>query len=150
MHGATLFLGEEVCGAAQMVPYEVVEDDDQHDGDSPREEGSYPHNNCSVHLVAVVTPGQRHIYPVHGEIDRGDGIDPAQRHGGEVRHQDDGNTGQFSDPGLGEVLLGRRAAKNEVALDGEHRHDPGGAVERSILQEPQDGTPGIGVPKGLQ
>ncbi|TNN85424.1 hypothetical protein EYF80_004446 [Liparis tanakae] len=34
----------------------------------------------------------RHIYPVHGEIDRGNGIDPAQRHGGEVRHQDDGNT----------------------------------------------------------
>ena len=148
MHNAALLLGEEVAGTAKMISYEVVEDDDQDNGYSSREEGGYPHYDSSVGLIAVMTPGLCHILPVHRKGDRCDIIDPAQWHRDKMGHEDNSNTGQFSDPGLGEVLLGYCAAENKVALDGEYHHYPGGAVHWSILQESQDATPGLGMPEG--
>lgn len=65
-------------------------------------------------------------------------------------HQDDGKARQFGDPCLREALLGRGAAEDQIPLNGEHHHDPGGAVEGAVLQEAQDAAPGVGVPEGLR
>lgn len=46
--------------------------------------------------------------------------------------------------------LGCCAAEDKITFYGECHHDPGGAVEGSILQESQDATPRVGMPEGLQ
>lgn len=150
MHDTVLFLRKEVAGAAKMISYEVVKDDDQHDGDSPRQEGGYPDYDSRVGLITVTTSWQRHILPIHSQVNMFDDIDPGQWHREEMGHKDNSHAGQFSDPGLGEVLLGSCAAENKVSLDGEHHHDPGGAVQRSVLQESQNAAPGVGVPERLK
>lgn len=66
IHDAPFLLSEEVAGPAQMVPNEVVEDDDQHNGDSSREEGSYPDYNCRIGVIAISTAGECHVLSVHG------------------------------------------------------------------------------------
>lgn len=61
-----------------------------------------------------------------------------------------GHAGQFGDPSLGQTLFDGCAFEDKVAFNGENHNNPGGAAERSMLQESKNATPWLGVPKGLQ
>lgn len=116
-----------------MVPNEAIEGDDQHNGNSSGEEGSYPHYDCRVGVIAISASREGCVLPMYGEVHRCDDIDPAHGHRHQVGQQDNNRADHFSGPGLGKVLLGCWAAEDQVALDGEHHHNPGGAVERAVL-----------------
>lgn len=149
--GAALFLGEEAAGTAQVVGDERVVDDNEDDGDAGGEEGRDPHDGGGVERLAVEAARQRHVARLQRQRDRRHLVDPAHGHGGQVRHQHHAHAGEHGGAGAREALLGGRGAQHQVALDGEHHHDPGAAVEGPVLEDAHGGAPpGVGVPEWLQ
>ena len=148
--GAPLLLGEELAGAAQVVGDERVVDDDEDDGEAAGEEGGDPHQHRGVQGLLVAAARQSDVPRLQRHVDRRHLVDPTHGHRDQVGDHHDGHAGEDGGARAREALPGAGDAQDQVALDGEHHHDPGGAVEGAVLQDAQDAAPGVGVPEGLQ